>query len=108
MGVAALIAWIGTIITGEFYHAPLLLEAIEAEFYLAIFGSLIAFTAYIYLAQAWPPARMGTYAYLNPVVAVILGTSMLGESYGLRKIIGFAVILAAVATVQLKNRNVSH
>jgi drug/metabolite transporter (DMT)-like permease len=70
--------------------------------YLALFGSLLAFSAYIYLAKAWPPAKMGTYAYLNPLVAVLLGSAILHEAFGLREILGMTIILAAVALVQLR------
>jgi drug/metabolite transporter (DMT)-like permease len=71
--------------------------------YLALFGSLLAFSAYIYLAKAWPPAKMGTYAYLNPVVAVLLGGIVLHETFGPREILGMTIILAGVALVQLRS-----
>ena len=77
-------------------------RAVYAVTYLALFGSVLAFTAYIYLAKAWPPAKMGTYAYLNPLVAVLLGTLLLHEAFGLREVLGMAIILAAVALVQLR------
>jgi drug/metabolite transporter (DMT)-like permease len=52
--------------------------------------------------KAWPPAKMGTYAYLNPLVAVLLGSLILHEAFGLREILGMTIILAAVALVQLR------
>jgi drug/metabolite transporter (DMT)-like permease len=45
---------------------------------------------------------MGTYAYLNPLVAVLLGSAILHEAFGLREILGMSIILAAVALVQLR------
>jgi drug/metabolite transporter (DMT)-like permease len=49
---------------------------------------------------------MGTYAYLNPLVAVLLGTLLLREAFGLREIVGMAVILLAVGLVQVRSRTV--
>lgn len=89
-------------LSGGFLRGPLLPKAVLAVAYLALFGSLLAYSAYIYLAKAWPPAKMGTYAYLNPVVAVLLGSLILREPFGLREVAGMAVILLAVALVQLR------
>ena len=88
--------------TGGFLRGPVTPKALGAIAYLAVFGSVLAFSAYVYLAKAWPPAKMGTYAYLNPLVAVLLGGLVLHEAFGLREILGMAVILAAVALVQLR------
>lgn len=88
--------------TGGFLHHPLTLRAGLAVAYLMLFGSLIAYSAFAYLVRAWPPSRMGTYAYLNPVVAVFLGSVFLAEPFGLRVVLGMAVILAAVALVQMQ------
>jgi drug/metabolite transporter (DMT)-like permease len=89
--------------TGGFTHHPVTLRAALAVGYLMLFGSLVAYTAFIYLARAWSPAKMGTYAYLNPVVAVLLGL-LRDEPFTLRMALGMAVILAAVALVQFKPR----
>ncbi|WP_306590529.1 EamA family transporter [Geothrix sp. 21YS21S-4] len=102
MLTAAVIGLAVAPLTGGFLRGPLSSKAIGAVVYLALFGSVLAFSAYIYLAKAWPPAKMGTYAYLNPVVAVLLGSSLLGEAFGLRETAGMVVILAAVALVQLR------
>jgi drug/metabolite transporter (DMT)-like permease len=91
-------------LTGGFLRGPLTPKAMGAIAYLALFGSLLAFSAYTYLAKAWPPARMGTYAYLNPVVAVLLGSLILHEPFGAREVVAMAIILAAVALVQLRPR----
>jgi drug/metabolite transporter (DMT)-like permease len=88
--------------TGGFLRGQLTPKALGAVAYLALFGSLLAFSAYIYLAKAWPPAKMGTYAYLNPLVAVLLGSLILHEAFGLREVLGMTIILAAVALVQLR------
>jgi len=104
MGTAAVIGLAVAPLTGGFLRGPLTPKALGAVAYLALFGSMLAFSAYIYLAKAWPPAKMGTYAYLNPVVAVLLGSLILHEPFGRREILGMAVILAAVALVQLRPR----
>ncbi len=63
--------------------------------FLVLFGSLIAFTGYLRLIAAWSPARAGSYAYVSPVIAVILGVFVLGEHVGLREGFGMALLLVA-------------
>ena len=67
--------------------------------YLIIFGSLIAFSAYTWLLQNAPVSLVATYAYVNPVIAVFLGTLFLAEPITPTMIIGAALILAAVAFI---------
>lgn len=102
MATAAVIGLVVAPLTGGFLRGPLTHKALGAALYLALFGSMLAFSAYIYLAKAWPPAKMGTYAYLNPLVAVLLGCLVLHEPFGTREALGMAVILGAVALVQLR------
>ncbi|HEY3400088.1 MAG TPA: EamA family transporter [Geothrix sp.] len=102
MLMAAVIGLAMAPLTGGFLRGPVTSKALGAIAYLALFGSVLAFSAYIYLAKAWPPAKMGTYAYLNPLVAVLLGSLILHEAFGPREILGMAVILAAVALVQVR------
>jgi len=90
--------------TGGFLHAPLTHKALLAVLYLTIFGSLITQTAFNYLSRVWPPAKMSTYAFLNPVVAVLLGSLFLREAFTLRVALGMLVILAGVALVQFPVR----
>jgi len=71
--------------------------------YLVTFGSLIGFTAYIFLLAATTPAKVATYAYVNPVVAVILGWAIAGEPFTARTMLAAAVILAGVAIITLAN-----
>lgn len=77
------------------------LRSIIGLAYLSIFGSVIAYSAYIWLLQAESPARVGTYAYVNPVIAVLLGWAFLGEPITLRTMIAAAVILAAVVLITM-------
>ena len=67
--------------------------------YLVFFGSMIGFTAYIYILKHSTATRVATYAFVNPVVALFLGWLLLGESITLRTILAAAVILAAVLLV---------
>ena len=85
---------------GGFVSGPMTSSSLFACLYLVVFGSLLAFSAYMYLASAWSPAKMGTYAYFNPVVAVLLGTFLGGESMGPGLVVGMCFILAGVALVQ--------
>ena len=67
--------------------------------YLIVFGSLIGFSAYVWLLHATTPARVSTYAYVNPVVALLLGWALAGEVLTLRIAIATAGIVAAVALI---------
>ena len=69
--------------------------------YLVTFGSLLGFTAYIYLLGATTPAKASTYAYVNPVVAVFLGWAVAGEPLTPRMLVAAAIILGAVALITL-------
>ena len=67
--------------------------------YLIVFGSLIGFSAYIWLLKVTTPARVTTYAYVNPVVAVLLGALFAGEALTLRIGLAAAAIVGAVAVI---------
>jgi drug/metabolite transporter (DMT)-like permease len=73
--------------------------SLVAMAYLVVFGSLVAFSAYTWLLQHAPVSLVATYAYVNPVVAVLLGTVFLSEVITLSMLIGAAIILAAVAFI---------
>jgi len=67
--------------------------------YLVVFGSLVAFTAFVWLLGVAPVSKVATYAYVNPVVAVLLGALLLDERVTLPVLAGGAIIIAAVAIV---------
>ena len=67
--------------------------------YLIVFGSLIGFTSYIWLLDKVSPARLGTYAYVNPVVAVVLGWAIAGETLSLRTGVAAVIVICAVALI---------
>jgi drug/metabolite transporter (DMT)-like permease len=70
-----------------------------ALLYLIVAGSIIAFTAYVWLIHHESPTKVGTYAYVNPVVAVLLGYFLAGETLGLRTILGTLLILISVVVI---------
>jgi drug/metabolite transporter (DMT)-like permease len=67
--------------------------------YLIIAGSIIGFTAYVWLIHHESPTKVGTYAYVNPVVAVLLGYLLGGEALGLRTILGTMFVLISVVVI---------
>jgi drug/metabolite transporter (DMT)-like permease len=67
--------------------------------YLIVFGSLVGFTAYVWLLHHESPTKVGTYAYVNPVVAVLLGYFFGGEGLGLRTILGTLFVLISVVVI---------
>lgn len=70
--------------------------------YLLVFGSLVGFTAYVWLLRVSTPARVSTYAYVNPVIAVILGWTLGGEELTGRMILAAAVIVAGVVLIVMR------
>jgi len=69
--------------------------------YLVTFGSLVGFTAYVYLLRAVSPAKASTYAYVNPVVAVFIGWAIAGEPVTMRTLAAAAIILGGVAMITI-------
>ena len=87
---------------GEFHNfhpASVSRAAWLALLYLIVFGSIIAFTAYVWLIHHESPTKVGTYAYVNPVVAVLLGYFLGGEALGPRTILGTLFVLISVVVI---------
>jgi drug/metabolite transporter (DMT)-like permease len=74
-------------------------SSIVAWFYLVIFGSVVGYTAYVWLLANAPLGMVSTYAYVNPVVAITLGVLFRGEHLTWRLLAGAAIVVVAVATV---------
>jgi drug/metabolite transporter (DMT)-like permease len=74
-------------------------KSLVSFIYLILFGSLIGFTAYIWLLRVTTPARAATYAYVNPVVAVFLGWMLNAEPITLQTIVAATIIITAVALI---------
>lgn len=97
----ALLALLG-LITGEpmqFHLADVSARSFAGFVYLTTVGSLVGFTAYIWLLRHQPASRISTYAYVNPVVAVFLGWAIAGEPLTVRTMIAAAIIVGAVALI---------
>jgi drug/metabolite transporter (DMT)-like permease len=84
---------------GRIHPEEVSLESWLGLAYLVAAGSLLAFTAYMWLLRAAPTSLVGTYAYVNPVVAVLLGSLLLGEPLTWRTLVGGAIIIASVALI---------
>ena len=79
--------------------AAVTLQSVASMVYLSLFGSILAFSAYNWLLHATTPARVSTYAYVNPPIAVVLGWGLAGESISPRILLAGAVIVASVAMI---------
>ena len=93
MGVAGIAA--GEI--GAFHPSAVTSDSLWATAYLIVFGSWVGFVAYVWLLRAAPTPLVGTYAYVNPLIAVFLGWAFLDEALRARTIVAAAVIVAGVA-----------
>ena len=89
------------LVTGERMTAWPSLQASLALFYLVGFGSIVGFTAYIWLLHHVRPVLATSYAYVNPPIAVLFGVLLAGEAISANEIAATAVILAGVAVITL-------
>lgn len=104
MLTAGMVAYITAFATGEhqgFALSQVSLSSVLALGYLVLAGSLVGYLAYIWLLGVEPPSRVGTYAYVNPVVAVFLGWLLVDETLSLQQGIALCVTLAGVVLVNL-------
>ena len=99
--VALLLVGLGT---GERLPAHPTLHATLALAYLALFGSIIAFSAYLYVLKHARPALATSYAYVNPPVAVLFGVLLAGEHVGSFDLAGMAIILLGVGVITLARK----
>jgi len=89
---------------GELELAAVSAQSVLALFYLTVFGSLVAFSAYNYVLKHSTPTRASTYAYVNPVVAVFLGWLIADEPLSPRTLLAAAIIVGSVALLTLRAR----
>ena len=75
--------------------------------YLIIAGSIVGYTAYVWLLHYESPTKVGTYAYVNPIVAVIIGAALGGEAIGRRTMLGTAFILVGVVAITTSKAAIS-
>ncbi|HET7585091.1 MAG TPA: drug/metabolite exporter YedA [Gemmatimonadaceae bacterium] len=103
-GVLLVIAGLATGEQAQVHLAHLSLKSVLAFSYLVVFGALVGFTAYLWLLRVSTTARVSTYAYVNPVVAVVLGWAFAGEPLTARTLVAAAVIVAAVVLITTGRR----
>jgi len=99
----SLVALVGTVL-GEWPAWHLSTRGIGAIAYLVVFGSVVGYSAYSYALRHASATIVGTYAYVNPVIAVLLGWLLLHESVGPRTFVAMAMILTAVVWIQFSHR----
>lgn len=97
------VALVGTFM-GEWPSWHLSARGIGAIAYLVIFGSILGYSAYSYALRHASPTIVGTYAYVNPVIAVLLGWVLLHEPVGPRTFIAMGMILVAVVWIQFSHK----
>jgi drug/metabolite transporter (DMT)-like permease len=92
-------------LTGEMHPFPhVSAKAVGALLYLVIVGSLLGFSAFVWLLGRMPATRVASHAYINPVVAVALGYFFAGEVVTVRMLCGTALIVASVALILIKDK----
>ncbi|MEM7483146.1 MAG: EamA family transporter [Acidobacteriota bacterium] len=79
-------------------------RSIYSLIYLSLIGGVVGYTAYVWLLKVSTPAKVSTYAYINPVVAVLLGWALAGESMGLRVLAATATVVSAVILIVRKKK----
>lgn len=90
------------IVTGELrrlHPGSISMLSLASFVYLVIIGAVVGYTAYIWLLRHCEPAKVATYAYVNPIVAVLLGAFFAGETITVRMLIAAALIIGSVALV---------
>src|SRR6266550_2726291 len=90
------------IVTGEkrqLHPASMSILSMASFVYLVIIGAVVGYTAYIWLLRHCDPAKVATYAYVNPIVAVFLGAAFAGETLSMRTLVAAGLIIGSVAIV---------
>jgi len=85
---------------GEWQQFALTPRTVAAELYLIVFGSLVAYSAYLYALAHLPIATVSLYAYVNPIIAVLLGSLIAAEPFTPRVVVAAALVLIGVTIVR--------
>ncbi|MDQ2702168.1 MAG: drug/metabolite exporter YedA [Pseudomonadota bacterium] len=88
-------------VTGERLHGVPTAAGLAAFFYLIVFGSIVGFSAYIWLLHHVRPALAGSYAYINPAIAVMLGAWLAAEHFAAQELAAMGVILLGVVAITM-------
>jgi drug/metabolite transporter (DMT)-like permease len=95
----AIMVAVGTVL-GEWHQFALTPRTVAAEIYLIVLGSLVAYSAYLYALVHLPIATVSLYAYINPIIAVLLGSLVAGEPFTPRVVVAAALVLIGVTIVR--------
>jgi drug/metabolite transporter (DMT)-like permease len=87
-------------ITGEWNQLAFTARSASAVAYLVIFGSIVAYSAYLYALKHLPIATVSLYTYVNPIIAVVLGTVLLSEPFSSRTLVASVLVFAGIAVVR--------
>lgn len=98
-GALLMLAGVATGETRQFQASAVSMLSLGAFIYLVLIGAIVGFTAYIWLLRHCDPAKVATYAYVNPIVAVLLGSAFAHEILTLRTLLAAALIIGSVALV---------
>jgi drug/metabolite transporter (DMT)-like permease len=101
-GVINGLVGVGTGEAAHFHIAAVSHDSLIGLVYLIVLGSWVAYSAYTYLVTAVTPAQLGTYAFVNPCIALVLGWLIAHETIGPRTVVAMAVIVGAVILLTLK------
>jgi drug/metabolite transporter (DMT)-like permease len=108
MLVGGVLLLLASAIFGNFNHFSVRAVSTGVWFalaYLIVAGSIVAFTAYVWLIHHESPTKVGTYAYVNPVVAVVIGYFLGGEALGARTVAGTLLVLVSVVVITTARQN---
>ncbi len=89
--------------SGENHSLNVSIESLLALLFLILFGSILAYSAYMHIIKSWPLSKANTYAYINPMVAVLMGWLILKEPITPSILLSMTVILSGVILVQADN-----
>jgi drug/metabolite transporter (DMT)-like permease len=105
-GLVSLVAGILSNEQKDFSVSQISMQSVEAISYLIALGSLVGYMSYIWLLSVLPASRVGTYAYVNPVIAVFLGWLFLNEAITVQQIVALLIILTGVVLVNTAKEEV--
>ena len=86
--------------TGEWGKLVFTVRSASGILYLVVFGSIVAYSAYVYALKHLPIATVSLYSYVNPIIAVVLGTVLLSEPFSVRTLVASALVFAGIAVVR--------
>lgn len=92
-------------VAGEWARLTFTARSLSAEIYLLVIGSLVGYPAYVYALKHLPVTTVSLYAYINPVIAVLLGTALLDEPFGPRVVVATILVFLGSGVVRWAGKN---